>query len=353
MSTMFFVGIDGGASKTAGVLCDSEGQVLARCRKGGCVIGVPPSAGSLAVLGGVVNELLGHCPGGLSADWHCGLGVSGIDFADQIPGQVQAIRQSVGSAVGSAAVRRFFPDNPVAGGDKKPLTGPLQTDERQADGRLTIVNDGIVALWGASPAARAGIIQHGSGLTSALRRELGGEQLYDCLDTSGLCDLRQEAVRVVSRMIDGRCPRTGLMDHLLRHWHVEHPEQFSEMVYRGMIPWQRLWSSAPTVFQCWLAGDAAADRLVRKAAEDYARMAQAIAVRIGGDAELALGGGVLQQAPPRFWHLLAAELRRFASGSTLRKPALAPEEGAAVMACHYAGADARKLFAGLESHRSA
>jgi N-acetylglucosamine kinase-like BadF-type ATPase len=317
MSAMFFVGIDGGASKTAGVLCDSEGQVLARCRKGGCVVSAPTSADSLTVLNNVVDELLTQCPGGPSADWYCGLGVSGIDFADQIPGQVQAIRQAM----------------------------------PQAQGRLTIVNDGIAALWGASPAARAGIIQHGTGLTSALRRELGGEQLYDCLDTSGLCDLRQEAVRVVSRMIDGRCPPSPMMDHLLRHWQVEHAEQFSEMVFRRMIPWQRLWSSAPTVFQCWLAGDVAADRLVRRAAADYAKMAHAISARIGGEAELALGGGVLQQAPPRFWHLLEAELRRFATGSTLRRPALAPEEGAAVMACHYAGADARKLFAGLESHR--
>ena len=333
MSKMFFVGIDGGASKTAGVLCDSDGQVLARCRKGGCVIGAQPSADSLAVLDGVINELLAHCPGGLQADWHCGLGVSGIDFADQIPGQLQAIRQ----ALGGHGTDTDFADE--IGLSPK---------------RLTIVNDGIVALWGASPAARACIIQHGTGLTSAFRRELGGEQLYDCLDTSGLCDLRQEAVRVVSRMIDGRCPPGPLMDHLLRHWHVEHAEQFSEMVFRGMIPWQRLWSSVPTVFQCWLAGDAAADKLVRKAAEDYARMGQAILARIGGEgAELALGGGVLQQAPPRFWHLLEAELRRFASGATLRKPALSPEEGAAVMACHYAGADARKLFAGLESHRSA
>ena len=319
MSAMFFVGIDGGASKTAGVLCDLEGRVLARCRKGGCVVTVQPSPDSLAVLNDVVHDLLAHCPGGPDADWHCGLGVSGIDFSDQIPGQIQAIRQSM----------------------------------RQTDGRLTIVNDGIVALWGASPADRAGIIQHGSGLTSAFRRELGGEQLYDCLDTSGLCDLRQEAVRAVSRMIDGRCPPSGLMDHLLRHWHVEHPEQLSEMVYRGMIPWQRLWSSVPTVFQCWLAGDPAAARMVRKAAEDYARMAHAISERIGPGAVLALGGGVLQQAPPRFWHLMEAELRRFAPGVTLRKPALAPEEGAAVMACHHAGADVRKLFAGLESHRSA
>ena len=315
---MFFVGIDGGASKTAGVLCDSEGRVLARCRKGGCVVNAQPSADSLALLNSVVHELLAHAPAPQGADWHCGLGVSGIDFADLIPSQVQAIRQAL----------------------------------RLPSERLTVVNDGIVALWGASSADRAGIIQHGSGLTSAFRRELGREQLYDCLDTSGLCDLRQEAVQVVCRMIDGRCPPSPLKDHLLRHWHVEHAEQFSEMVYRGMIPWQRLWSSVPTVFQCWLAGDVAAAGLVRKAAEDYARMAQAILDRIGSGAELALGGGVLQQAPPRFWHLLEAELRRFASGATLRKPALSPEEGAAVLACHNAGADARKLFADLESHRN-
>ena len=125
------------------------------------------------------------------------------------------------------------------------------------------------------------------------------------------------------------------------------------MIYRGMIHGQRLWKSLPTLFECWLEGDAAADGLIRKAASDYAHMARAMLQAVGGPAEIAMGGGVLHQAPPRFWHLLEAQFRLDAPGASLRKPALEPEEGTAVMAAYHAGANTGDFFANLESQRDA
>ena len=128
-----------------------------------------PTPESLAALVETVQEAMAAAAVAPGADWRGGLGISGIDFEEHIPGQVQAVHQVLGL--------------------------PAE--------RLTVVNDGIVALWGASPAARAGIIQHGSFMTSAIRSEPGQERIYDNLDVAAAVDLRREAVRLVARMIDG------------------------------------------------------------------------------------------------------------------------------------------------------
>jgi N-acetylglucosamine kinase-like BadF-type ATPase len=314
MEKVFFLGIDGGASKTAGVICNSAGRILSRIRKGGVVVHAQPTPDSLAVLEAMVKELLAAGGVGADASWFCGLGLSGIDFADEIPSQIAAVEQVLGLA----------------------------------SRRLKIVNDGIVALWGATPAEQAVMLQHGSGLTSAVRLGLGQERIFDCLDTANLFDLRDEAVHVVCRMIDGRRAPSVLKDRLLEHWQVSDERSFSELIYRGRIPWQRLRSCVPTVFECWQEGDLAAGELARRAAEDYADMVQAMLVEAGPSAEVALGGGVIAQAPERFWHLLAAHLRCRGVAAVPKKPALPPDLGAAVMACHHAGGDAAAMFAGLK-----
>ena len=77
----YFLGIDGGASKTAGVLCDRSGRILSRCLLGGAPVQSPPRAESLAVLKSSTEELLSGAGPAAGASWHCGIGVHGIDFA--------------------------------------------------------------------------------------------------------------------------------------------------------------------------------------------------------------------------------------------------------------------------------
>jgi N-acetylglucosamine kinase-like BadF-type ATPase len=311
----FFLGIDGGSSKTAGVLCDGAGAVLARCRKGPCAIPGRPKPESLAVLKSAIDELLSAAAVPPGAEWHCGIGVSGIDFPDEIPAQVKAVEEFLG-----------LPPR-----------------------RLTVVNDGIVALWGATCADRAAILQHGSGLTSVIRTAPGQERIFDALDVAHVFDMRMEAIRLVCRIIDGRCPPSPLKDRLLGVLQVANETQLAERIYRRQIAWPTIWSTLPTIFELWLEGDWAATSLVRRAVADYVLLAKALLAPIGNDADMIFGGGVMKPAPPRFWHLLAAELGRLAPGAVPKRPALPPEFGAAVMACHHAGGPARELFEQLKS----
>ena len=43
----------------------------------------------------------------------------------------------------------------------------------------------MVALWGASPAQRSALVQHGSGITTAHRDGYGAEAIYDSIDVAG------------------------------------------------------------------------------------------------------------------------------------------------------------------------
>ena len=55
--TSYFIGIDGGGSKTAGTLADDSGAILATCQAGRSSIVGAPSPESCAVLRSVMTQL--------------------------------------------------------------------------------------------------------------------------------------------------------------------------------------------------------------------------------------------------------------------------------------------------------
>src|SRR3954470_2389700 len=111
-----YLGIDGGYSKTAGVLLTEEGQVLASHRAAGSSIVGAPKPESCAVLSGLVDGLLKHAGAGREDLAFTGLGLNGIDYEDEHPLQHREL----------AAALKVRPD------------------------RFVLVNDGVAALWGSS-----------------------------------------------------------------------------------------------------------------------------------------------------------------------------------------------------------
>jgi len=168
MSERIFVGIDGGASKTAGILCDADGVVLARSQLPGCIIGPNCSCETGAVLSQVLDELCSLS--GIAKDRiaRCGMGLNGVDFSEHLEAQLEDVARHTG----------------------------LSRDV------IVLVNDGIAALWGSTAAASAAVFQHGSGITSAYRRRHGEEVLFDYLNAGHHFDLRSQLIHLVARMID-------------------------------------------------------------------------------------------------------------------------------------------------------
>ncbi|OPZ80691.1 MAG: hypothetical protein BWY76_03283 [bacterium ADurb.Bin429] len=129
----------------------------------------------------------------------------------------------------------------------------------------------------------------------------------------------------------------------------EPAEDYAEALFRQRIPWARLIGTAPLIFTAWQDGDPAAECLVQNAIEDYALAAKALIAHTSSDAaEIAFGGGVIQQAPARFWHLLVERIQARFPRVTVKSPSLPPEHGSVIMAAYAAGTDPVLLFQSLQ-----
>ncbi|HEY3417961.1 MAG TPA: BadF/BadG/BcrA/BcrD ATPase family protein [Armatimonadota bacterium] len=307
-----FAGIDGGGTKTAGVLLDGAGRILARTRAGRSAIFGDPSPESSAVLASVMQTLCADA--GIGRDQVTGivLGLNGIDFADEYPRQFSML---------SACL-----DAPNA--------------------ELTLVNDGIPALWGASPEEQAAIVQHGSGITCAYRTAVGQERTFDHLGVGRQFDLRQQVAALVARMIDGRYPATPLKEAVLRHYGIDDEKDFAEQLYRQRIPREIFRTATRAVFASWQdAGDPAATELVHAAADDYACTACVLIAATGDPrCHLAFGGGVIHHAPAAFFDVLVERVHAKYPETRVTRPRLTAEFGAAIMAAFRAGENPRTLF---------
>ena len=115
MSPGFLLGFDGGGTKTAAVLADLSGRILARSRVAGCAIIGAPHPAAAEVMRAVCRALCtqaGIVPQEILA---AGIGLNGIDFADEFEAQLAGVAAAL----------------------------------ELPEARVTLVNDGIPALWGA------------------------------------------------------------------------------------------------------------------------------------------------------------------------------------------------------------
>ena len=308
---MTFIGLDSGGAKTAGMLCDAQGQVLARARDvGAAIIGLPDEP-FYAVVQPMIDELCRQAGVDLAEISHLAIGLSGVDYPDE---QAQQHR--------------------------------LIADRLGPEGRLTLVNDGVVALWGASPAERSALVQHGSGITTARRDGYGAETIYDSIDVAEVFDLRRATIALTARMIDGRAPATGLRDLVLAHCGVE-ARDFAAWFFREPAAKARRASIAPVVFGAWRQGDVAATQIVEQAVADYVLTAQAMTNAMQGPFEIAFGGGVINQGGAPLQDLIKARLAAACPQAVQVPVALPPEDGAAVLAAFQMGRPPRPFFTTL------
>jgi N-acetylglucosamine kinase-like BadF-type ATPase len=307
----YFLGLDGGGHKTLGLLMDAAGAVLACDRGLGSAIGPDPAPERCAVLRELQARVCAQAGIPPTEVAQIGLGLSGIDFEDEFAHQHRVLSEAL----------------------------------RIPGERLILVNDGVVALWGASPADSAAIVHHGSGVTHAYRAGFGTERPFDHLDAGRLFDLRHEVAAAVARMIDGRLAPTPLKDAVLRHYGLTE-DTFADHWYRQRIPREVFRTAHIHVWEGWLHGDPAATHLVEQAAADYIVTACALIRHTGNpQCEVAFGGGVLNHAPDRLLELLAEGVRAEFPHASVLRPRLSPAHGAALMAAFHAGLDPRPLYA--------
>ncbi len=256
----YFLGVDGGGSKTLAILVDAEGREVGRGLAGGA---------NYAALGlelAVHNifqavERAKHSAGlPLSlAPQSAWLGLAGVDRpADQ---------------------KLLYPH-------LSPLAAQIHTTNDAELGLSALENAvGVVLIAG------TGSIALGRDSKGTIFRAGGwGHLLGD--EGSGYY-LGQHALLAAVRAADGRGPKTLLLELILDHWRLRSAEDILERVY-GSADKATIASLSPCVFHAAQTGDTVASAIMQRGAEELALAVSTISARLQlSELPLALMGGLL------------------------------------------------------------
>lgn len=282
----YYIAMDGGGTKTEGVLTDTRGRILAHAFGTASNPNDVTLAGSVSVLTGLVNTLFEQA-GLTSAD------LPEISLFGGIAGGI-----NYGPALESA-LREAYP----------------------AAGALGIRSDVQILLSGEIPTGDGACVICGTGSACFLRR---GDELIRIggwgylLDSGGSgYDIGRDALEAVLRAYDGRAlngrlgEKTALTDLLTAHLGGGVNTRITE-IYREGKPY--IAACAPCVFEAAKAGDAVATAILNRNARALAEYIETAwhhltANRLPETAMLpvVMGGGISQKASP-YWRDLVASL---------------------------------------------
>lgn len=309
-ASQFYLGVDGGGSKTLAVIVDATGRERGRGMAGSSnheAVGHEQALSALhAAVGQAASAANTEWP--LAAAW---LGLAGVDH----PGDVAALLPQARALAKTVRVTN----------DAELLLAALP----RGIGVAVIAGTGSIALGcnTQGDSARAGGWGHVMG------------------DEGSGYAIGRDALRAAVRGADRRGPATTLLAGILAAWELPAPEDLLERVYQ---PFDKtaIASLAPLVLSHADAGDQMARRIVTRAGRELALAVSTVGRRLGFARDedalpLALGGGLLT----RETRLRAMLLRALARDWTLEyvvvmEPALSAAR--ALIGTEYAGASAEQ-----------
>ena len=250
----YLIGIDGGGTKTEGVLCRTTGEVLARAVRGASNpndVGIDPA---VAVIADVIRELREKNGDG---EYRCFAGIAGaLNHLDAL----------------KTGLSELFPDMVLdIGSDVQNL---LSSEIPIGDGAC------IVSGTGSACFVRIG---------DDLHRIAGWGYL---LDTAGSgYDIGRSALSRVLKAYDGRMGATSLTGILEKKLGKTVAEALTE-IYAGGKPF--IASLAPVVLEAAEKGDADAYAIVEESIAAWCEMLTAAHGLLGKSFRAALGGGVFR-----------------------------------------------------------
>lgn len=256
----WYLGVDGGGSKTRAVVVDSTGAERGRGEAGSSNYQAVGLARAVAELQRAASEAAdaAGCGLPLAGAW---LGLAGMDS----PSDYDALL---------------------------PHTRCLAASVRLTNDAELLLS-GLEGLTGVALIAGTGAIALGRDVSGRIVRASGwGHVLGD--EGSGY-DLGRSALRAALRAADGRGRPTALLTAVLDAWELSAPEQILQRVYPATDK-AGIARLAPLVLRCAVEGDTVAAMLVRRGAAELALAAHTISLALGSaDAplNLACGGSLL------------------------------------------------------------
>jgi N-acetylglucosamine kinase-like BadF-type ATPase len=271
---MHVLGIDAGGTKTVCLLANERGDVVSHARGPGANLHAAGELEVEKVLHEVMESAIGDRP--IVPAAIC-LGIAGVDRQDEAR-TVAAIMRRIGHK-----------------------------------SRVLVVNDALIALVAGARDAPGIVIISGTGSIVYGRNAAGeaaraggwGHMIGD--EGSGYW-IGREALSAVMRASDGRGPSTALTDEVLAHFEIADVSRLPKIVYDQEVPRINVAALGPLVERVAAQGDAAASRILDRAAEELVLAARSVATQLEmrGDAfTFHLAGGIFRAVP---W--LASELPR-------------------------------------------
>jgi len=304
MAKEIFLGIDGGGTKTAAVLLDSDGREVTRAVSGPSNIYSVGQTVAETSLREAIHRALAAA--GLAATdvTAVGLGMAGVDR----PGDREVVR---------AILSRIAPFRRVH------ITNDAEAALVGGVGR----RHGVVLIAG------TGAIAYGVNARGQARRADGWGYLAG--DEGSALWIGQEGLRAVARAHDGRGEATALDALVLSHLGLSDIGALVPLIYAESFGVPHLASLAPLVSQAAREGDTVAQDILRRAGR---RLSDTLGAVIQGLAmtdeafEVVLTGGVLR-VRDLVWEAIVAGL----GGIAPRAQAIQPRHDAAVGAALLAG----------------
>jgi N-acetylglucosamine kinase-like BadF-type ATPase len=298
------LGADGGGTKTMGLLAESTGTLLASGRGDGSnqnVIGIDNAARNLAGL----IETLARTAGRPVAD--IGSVVLGLAGAG-----AERDRQVLTEAIQARLHAMGLPSLPIS----------IKTDGRIALEGAFNGGPGVVVVAGTGSVVMGKSLEGETHSIGGWGRVIGDEG-------SGYF-IGLEALRAVSREIDGRGEAGRLRVSLSSRFGLETRERIIAAIYREKfdIP-----SIAPVVLEAAEAGDRVALGILGRAARDFSLQVVAAVDRLGvqGGTGVVMTGGLIDH-DTIYARMLTAEITKASPAVDFRAPLNGPAHGALLLA---------------------
>jgi N-acetylglucosamine kinase-like BadF-type ATPase len=153
-------------------------------------------------------------------------------------------------------------------------------------------------------------------------------------DWGGGHDIGTDALWFAIRSEDGRGQKTALQRAVPGSFGFTRPRQVLEAIYFGRLDQDRLVELPPMVFRLAAGGDAVAQGIVDRQADEVVAMATAAIRRLRMtklDVEVVLGGGIFRADDDRFFGRIEQGIRATAPAAKILVLTAPPVIGAALM----------------------
>ncbi len=298
----FIIGVDGGGTKTHAVFLSLQGEILGQ-------VTVGPSNYQQAGKKGIQDV----CSAILEALPQQNLATEGI--ARWVLGLAGAGRPSDQLAVREAVEALGFA------------------------GRVTVENDGFIALVGAFSGEPGIILISGTGsicygMNAEEKMARSGGWGYLLGDEGSGYFIGNQALIAALKDLDGRGAQTVLRQKFESFYGIASIDLIVPKIYAGSIRKEDVASLAPFVFEAAERGDSVAEQIVARAGTELGKMAIAVARQLGLDNQpirVAPIGSVLQNQQQKLVPFISAELKAVSSNLQFQQPQYPPAVGAALV----------------------